>query len=249
MTTLPEYRVRAKNCSTDSENTIHADDAAREHGFRGGLVPGVVVYGYAVKPVIDFYGTAWLERGRMQIRFQQPVYDGDEVVVRAQVDTGMELTVSTDGVCAVAQAGLELSAEAPLPAAIAALPNDAERPQANGETLIPGTVLGALNCRLDSSTSRVFAALNEAPSEPAHPAVLLELSNRVLMRNFRLGPWLHVSSIVTNFSTVRDGAEVEARSRITGSFERKGHEFVVVEVVVLEGGRAIEHVTHTAIYS
>ena len=39
------YRVRAHNIAADSENKIHDDSVARQYGFAGGLVPGVVVYG------------------------------------------------------------------------------------------------------------------------------------------------------------------------------------------------------------
>ena len=38
---LPEYRVKARNTSADSENKIHDDAVARQYGFRGALVPGV----------------------------------------------------------------------------------------------------------------------------------------------------------------------------------------------------------------
>ena len=39
------YTITAHNPATGSENRIHADDVARRYGFRGGLVPGVTVYG------------------------------------------------------------------------------------------------------------------------------------------------------------------------------------------------------------
>jgi len=56
---LPKYRVRAKNTSTQSENKIHDDTLARRYGFRGGLVPGVIVYAYLTEPLVAGLGEAW----------------------------------------------------------------------------------------------------------------------------------------------------------------------------------------------
>jgi acyl dehydratase len=81
---LPLYRVRAVNTAPDSENKIHDDRVAAEYGFRGGLVPGVTVYGYMTVPLVEF-APEWLERGWMKVRFLEPFYHGDEVIVRAEV--------------------------------------------------------------------------------------------------------------------------------------------------------------------
>ncbi len=82
------YRVRARNTSADSENKIHEDATAASFGFRGGLVPGVTVYAYMTVPIVERFGLDWLERGSMQVKFHQPFYDGEDVIVRAEVDAG-----------------------------------------------------------------------------------------------------------------------------------------------------------------
>ncbi len=61
---LPFYRVFAVNTAPDSENTIHDDGVAAQFGFRGGLVPGVTVYGYMTVPIVD-YAREWIEHGSM----------------------------------------------------------------------------------------------------------------------------------------------------------------------------------------
>src|SRR5207248_9676955 len=78
---LPPYEVRAHNAATASENKIHDDAVARQHGFSGGLVPGITVFGYLTAPVVEAWGQAWLERGFLSGRFRQPIYDGDDVTV------------------------------------------------------------------------------------------------------------------------------------------------------------------------
>jgi len=46
----------------------------------------------------------------------------------------------------------------------------------------------------------------------------------------------------------REGDEISARGRILDRFDRKGHEFVVLDVMLLVGDRLIQTVRHTAIY-
>src|SRR5688572_13447729 len=89
---LPIYRVRARNTSADSENKIHDDAVAGSYGFRGGLVPGVTVYGYMTVPLVARYSRDWLERGSIQVKFHQPFYEGEQVVIRAEVDDDSEPT-------------------------------------------------------------------------------------------------------------------------------------------------------------
>src|SRR5438128_11873678 len=76
------FRVRAHNAATDSENKIHDDQVASAYGFRGGLVPGVTMYGYLIPPVLERLGSRWLERGVIAVRFHAPCYEGETVVAR-----------------------------------------------------------------------------------------------------------------------------------------------------------------------
>src|SRR5919199_1920553 len=48
------------------------------NGNEGGLVPGVTVYAYMTRPVVERWGRDWVERGTMTARFVQPLYDGDQ---------------------------------------------------------------------------------------------------------------------------------------------------------------------------
>jgi len=82
---LPVYRVKARNVSSSGENAIHDDETARRYGFRGALVPGVMVYAYMTQPLAAVFGGAWLSRGTASVRFVKPVLDGEELVVRGAV--------------------------------------------------------------------------------------------------------------------------------------------------------------------
>src|SRR5207248_3723584 len=117
---LPPHHVRARNAAIASENKIHDDDVARQHGFAGGLVPGITVFGYLTTPVVEAWGEAWLERGSLSARFRQPIYDGEEVTVvgtlGAEGDVQLEARNRAGDVCAVGEA--ELPANAPEPPSV-----------------------------------------------------------------------------------------------------------------------------------
>jgi hypothetical protein len=83
----------------------------------------------------------------------------------------------------------------------------------------------------------------------AHPGYLLLAANWILGANVRLGPWMHVGSDVTNYGTVADGDVVSTRGRVTRLFERKGHRFAELDLLMVANGtRPVMHVRHTAIY-
>jgi hypothetical protein len=83
----------------------------------------------------------------------------------------------------------------------------------------------------------------------AHPFTLLGLANQILVRNYKLGPWIHAASDLINWSVASNGEEVSVRGRIADCFERKGHEFVVLDLLlVANNNRVVQQVRHTAIY-
>jgi len=224
------HRVRAHNSAPDSENRIHDDQTAASLGFRGGLVPGVTVYGYMTVPVVRGFGTEWLARGGMRVRFLQPAYEDDELAV--ELSGNAVRVLREEAACAI---GEVFWVETPPPdlADYPERPLPDERPAASAESLAPGTILGTVYTDL-------------SPAEPVDP---LTLSNHLLMRNVKLGPWIHTASEIRNFSLAHDGDHVAVRGRVAERFERKGHQFVVLDVVVVgKGGRVIQQVRHTAIY-
>lgn len=248
------HKVVAHNPATTSENKIHEDTVAREYGFRGGLVPGVVVYGYMTRAPLDRWGRDWLERGTMNARFHVPVYEGQEVTVTLTDDGDVEAHTE-DGLVASGGASLPSSPPAaPDPSSYPVAPLPDDRPPASPEALSV-EVLGTLEYgfhadQIDSyledvrETSPFYAA-----ERVAHPGWLMAMANYALSHNVRLGPWIHVESHATHFSALEDGERVEVRSKVAGLFEKKGHRFVDLDVLwVADGTRPVLHARHTAIY-
>lgn len=255
----PPYRVRAQNTSTASENRIHHDDVAAVYGFKGGLVPGVAVYAYMCRPPVDAYGREWVERGAMAARFVQPFYEGDEVVVTADADgADLVLTARRSGaeVCATGRAGAPASAKAPDTDGYPIVPPPAadERPEATSEAFraLPGLSVPAVTFHAEAAEKYLDGIGEDHPlfrdEGIAHPGWLIRFANAVLAASVRLGPWIHTGSEVQHYRAVVDGDRVATRARVQELFERKGHRFVVLDVLVLANDQPALHATHTAIY-
>ncbi len=264
---LPPYTIRAHNSAEASENKIHNTEVARQYGFKGGLVPGVTDYAYMTHPVAAVLGAAWLERGTMSARFLKPLYEGELATITTTVTRSDPQGVAFD-IAATNEAG-ELCANGsatlladppPVPSADAipeaALPTT--RPEASTESLAVGTVLGTF--RVTFAQESVHAPyleeirddlpLYRGPAAVAHPGYTIRLANSVLVASVRLGPWIHVSSDTQHFRLVHDGDRLTARAIVTDLFERKGHEFVDLDVLlVANDAEPVMRVAHRAIYS
>lgn len=264
--TLPPVQLVARNVGAGGDNPIHDDAAARRHGFPGALVPGVTLYAGLVPVVVAALGAAWLERGTAEVRFLRPVLDGERLTVTGARTTGEDGTRVAALAAHTARAGECVRLTAALPAAppppvdptrYPAAPLPLTPPPASRAVLERLGPLGSPRVHYDAERAardRERAGQPLAPGEPphgvAHPAVYLELANRAVDRNVRVGPWIHVASQVRHLGAVPIGAWLEARGRVAALWERRGHEYVDLDLVIVAepGGRAAAHVRHTAIY-
>ncbi len=265
---LPGYEVTAFNFATESDNKIHDDEVAREYGFRGGLVPGVAMWAYMVRPVFEALGRDFLEGGYMRARFVRPTYDGDRVragVAVQQIEPlalDLQLLDSSGQVCATGEAGLLESRPELDPSSFpwAPLPAREDRPPASLESLVPDRVLGSYDVpaglSLDDLAALAEKYREEHPSFAAaagsaallHPVWVLDRANELLVSNVVLGPWIHVGSEVRYLALPEWSEPLSLRGRVREAYERKGHEIVVLDLVLLGPDERIHAlVEHTAI--
>jgi acyl dehydratase len=265
---LADYRVKARNTSATSDNKIHDDATARGLGFRGGLVPGVTLYAYLTEPLVAGLGPAWLERGTASVRFLKPVVDGEEVTVTAAVTArdARSTTLAVIGATAAAPEAATLTATlpsgSPTPVNLAlyrTAPLPAPRPDATREHLGALDTLGTPVATYDEPAALEWL---EKVGDPlplyrgargwVHPAFFLHLANRALTLNVRLGPWIHAGSVVRHLGGARVGDTLATRGRVRSLFEKRGREFVELDLVILAGTgprpRPVAHVLHTAVY-
>ena len=252
------YRVRARNLSHASENKIHDDDVARRFGFTGGLVPGVEVYAYMTHLPAARWGVEWLERGTAQCRFLKPVYDGKWVTVSAAESAdALSITVDSEGeCCATGSAAISgTSSAVPVAPDVAAIPAFDERPDADEATLAIGRRLSSHPLHLTPERLLQYLAdIREAErlyasEKLVHPALMLRLSNLALKDNVKLGPWIHSASSIRHCGLAYAGEALAAHAVVASNYERKGHRFVDLDVIVVAGNtRTVAQVRHTALY-
>jgi MaoC dehydratase-like protein len=263
---LPDYVVKARNTSSNSENKIHDDATARRYGFRGALVPGVTIYAYLTEPLAAAFGAAWLERGTASVRFLKPVLDGEEVRVTATV-TGRDkgsATVAVTGATAVEPEAATLSATipagSPTPVNMAmyrAQPLPETRPEATRDYLLSLDGLGTPVNTYDEAAATEWLARVDDPlplyrgrNAWVHPAFFLDQANKALRQNVQVGPWIHVGSVIRHLGGARIGETLATRGRVRSIFEKKGREFVELDLLIVAGDRPrpVAHILHTAIY-
>jgi acyl dehydratase len=250
---MEPYSLVAFNTATASANKMHDDTVAKQYGFRGGLVPGVDVYAYLCHPPIVEWGRDWLEHGTMRGRFHQPVYDGVRVDVTVS-GVDLELRDDTSELCAAGAATLGGAVPVPDPADWPDVDQVVDPPPASPEVLAPGNAFGLAPHGFHAGKHGQYLSdiREEAPIYAeqgiAHPGWILRDANYVLSANVRLGPWIHVESVVQHHDVVHDGEEVTARALVTKEWEHKDHRFVELDVLHLANLRPVARTTHTAIY-
>ncbi len=235
------FRVRAHNTAPDSENKIHDDRVAAAYGFRGGLVPGVTVYGYMVPAILESCGGDWLDHGSITVRFVAPCYEGDTVVARCD---GHAATAEQEDGFLYASGSVAVEREAARAAdvyPVHPVPETDQRPVASAEIMLVGTRLGSIREPLD------------VQDPAAIPERLLRMANEILVRNFRLSPWIHFGSEVRHHRLVACGKEITVTGVIQESFERKGRRLAVAGIAMsaTDGGSGVvpvASVRHTFIY-
>lgn len=266
MNLLSTHRLRAYNYATASENFIHADDGGGRFGFRGGLVPGIGVYAYMMRPALERWGDDWLARGWAKAKFIKPVYDGEWITIETsegEAPGSFDIRVSDEagGLRAVGLAGLaNATDETVAPRAedypCGACPEREARRAADLSALQPGTEFGRRDLKLDLAlAARTFvrdvldesSRFTQAPYA-AHPALLLAQANYLFRDNIALGAWIHTASEVRNFATPENGETISLRGRVVEARERRGHQIVTADLALFgRDNRALARIRHEAI--
>ena len=261
--------VVAHNDAEDSGNPMHNDDAARALGYKAALVPGVTVYGYMTYQLVEHFGEAWLTEGCMQVRFRKPVFAGEAQRIEATLEGNDSIlhikVIDPEGdVCVSGKASMKRFAEAihnpdhnlantPI-AAYRAMPN--ERRPAEKQTFEREKTLGSIHATFETARGAEFLDQMQDDHEiyrrgATHPAWLLRQANIIVDQNIAVGPWIHTASEIQNFGLARNGEQFEVRAQVLDLFEKKLHQYVDLDVVMLAQGdpeRVISRVMHRAIY-
>lgn len=243
---MTSYTITARNPATESENRIHADDIAARYGFRGGLVPGVTVYGYIATGLAQ--DPDWVARGSAEVRFRKPCYDGETLEVSLGPDGAIEVRAH-DEVCVTGTTST--GANGPDVVSRDAAPDVSERPPASRTALAKGTSLGWIPMPTDQESVSEYlktVSADDWSRDVIHPGLFLVAANWILMANVVLPPWIHVESSITHRRAVRIGEAVEVHAAVADEWERKGHRFVRLDVTWRSAGEVVAAGRHVAIW-
>lgn len=232
-------------------NPIHSTEVAQQFGFRGALVGGVTVWGWATDAILEALGEGWLERGWADFLFRQPTYPGDRLAVRvepgsdAAPDAHTVTMTNQDGVlCVVASVGV---GDAPW---LGDLTKPGDMTPQPSPTPIPPIVMGetptgvdwrAAEADTDEPTMREFLGrslpkpsnpLFKGPNAPLHPGWIAGRGERLLRHNVSLPQSIHTRSQVQHLALARGGQKIVTGAHLLDIYERKGHHFANFDLLM-----------------
>jgi hypothetical protein len=247
---ISPWTAVAFNQVPNSANEIHGDVLAKEYGFVGGLVPGVTVSAYLAHPAVESWGLDWLARGGAHVRVDSPLYDGEKFEVRITGQSASAYSAELVRPGEIVSASAELWLADTLPQA----------PVRRGDPLAdPDDValracvehwshLQQQGCRAvryrwgDENAMRTYLRdesqmpelLQETGGGFANLSFILGISNWILASNAYMNPWVHLETTSQNFAPIPAGTPVIAEMVVSEFYEKKGHEFVDVEVALFD---------------
>lgn len=252
---MVSYQVVATNYSEASENRIHSDAVARQYGFQGALVPGVAVYAYLTRPLVDRLGESWLGNSSSSVRFLKPAYQGDLLTIALETD-GADFRATCVNEAGVLLATLESQSGTPQDTgpqgALEAEPKPPGRLPMSWDNVTEGQPFAPWHWQITEDGNRAYAEQVDdnlsVYRTAAHPHWLLGIANRALTREYVMPAWIHVSSEIRFRSVLRVGDTVEVCAVPLEKWERKGHQFLKLYLAYLRDGRLTTEIFHTAIF-
>jgi acyl dehydratase len=266
VTTVPrsaERRIVAYLDQESSANPIHSGEAATSYGYRGALVAGVVVYGWAVPSIIDVLGERWLADGWVEMAFRRPTYAGDEVAVRVTEGAGgafdLAVTNPNGDRCVAGTVGTGRAPwydELHLPQRRAPEPSPEPRPQLTladaplGEELRPMAIAVTVEEAAEQAESVRDAGQRwSGDGALMHPAWVAGRMYRLLQHSYEFSPSMHVRSQIQHVAPVEAGQTIVAAARFDDAYERKGHHYATLRgALFAEDGRELARMRYSTVF-
>lgn len=260
---LPEYRVKASIDTENSSNRIQDDEYARHYGFRAGLVPGLSVFAYMTRPLVEFAGRDWLERGSADMHFMRPVYEGEEIriggAVSSEDETGTlsleyQAANSQGAVCGIGTAQLCATAPASEPSISDYPAGRAKLPRPLSlESLQAGDLLSPVASEFTWSLHWQYCRKSIRDLHPIyekvlHPGWIAGRAGHILSANYAIQAWIDVACQVQYFHLPMEECVIETRGRVHSKFERNGDHFIVLDLAVFAPARCLASMRYTAIF-
>lgn len=246
----------ARNPIPDSQNAIHRADGATEHGFAGGLVPGIVLFAYVCESLRGSLGAEWLNHGLTRVSYRRPVYNGQLVTADLRLRaTGADVALTSNAAdrCVTAKAWFDgASYGGSRPALRGSAPL---RASMDGTTLVKMEELGGVEVTFDATaiTTEIasygidaswYLDANIVPL--AYVALTwFELSEQAFVRP---GPSILAGNEMVVIRPIRVGERVSVRARVDRLFSRNGNRYATFEIGWFSDDGPRVWALHTSIY-
>ncbi len=250
----------------DQPKNLHTDAAAREIGYRGGLVYGSSVFAWGTRLIVDVLGEGWLRHGWTDLRILRPVYAGealtftvaedpaspDAFVMSATGPEGKPRVTATVGLGEGAWvAGHHRSARFvpepapdPRPAISLATPAGRDLPTLEAEAR------DRLARLFHEATGRERGALRVDGREIQSPASLCGRMTWYVHAVWDYpGAALHVRSLVQHRGLLDIDTPVRVAGHLSAVYERNGNHYAETDgIISAADGREVALTRHTSIF-
>ena len=239
------WSEKAFNTAPNSENQIHGEDMAKEFGFKGGLVPGVTVSAYLLHPIIEKWGLDWLEKGWAKCKITSPLYDKENFSVHLNEISENKILSNLKNSNQVVTANAEASLLEDIPDA-PKIRNDKiaiknfQGPRASKNVWMKLKKDGCMAFEYFwggkdpliylRDQNNLPDLLNPSKKGLSNLSFLLGCSNWALASSAYMNPWIHLQTTSQNYQALSFNSSVIAEIQVNEVFEKKGHEFVDVDV-------------------
>ncbi|MDA0351738.1 MAG: MaoC/PaaZ C-terminal domain-containing protein [Chloroflexi bacterium] len=235
--------------SADISNPIHSSEVAAKFGFRGALIGGVTVWGWATPAILEALGDGWLSRGWSEFGFRQPTYPGDQLTIVAEPvddDSGAwSITMTNqDGVqCVWGTVGLgdaDWLDEYTTPQQMTDAPAPDPRPALVLESAPVGQDWLAKSIDATPELAREFAADKQHSDDARfvgdqpllHPAWTAGWAENLLRHNTYVPSSMHTRSRIQHLAPIHSGQVVTGGAHFLEAYERNAHHFANYDVLL-----------------
>ena len=258
--------VIARNVAAGDAGSIHDDETARAHGYRGGLVTGVTLIGYATRALVERHGAAWLTGGTLDVRFVRPVYDGEPLRVAlapGRDGVAVALTTGAGTLCAEGAASCDAggAGAAPWRTMIPVAPpaRAGALPPLRYDDLVVGEELRPLYLRPSLEDLAAWAdQLEDAlpwyrEGSPwggavVHPSWFARLPILLWRNTFGNKTTVHAETRLRYLAPARADKQFITHGYVAAKYERKGQGYMVLDTLTIdEDGREIARNRHTSV--
>tara|TARA_Y100001960_G_scaffold127733_1_gene136065 strand:+ start:3364 stop:4206 length:843 start_codon:yes stop_codon:yes gene_type:complete len=251
--------------SPDISNPIHSTEVAQAYGFKGPLVGGVTVWGWATETILQALGEKWLDSGWAEYSFRQPTFPGDKLFIQATQNNStnnwtIEMINEFNVVCVIGEVGVgnaPWEKEFIKPTSMTPKSEIKTKPSLSLDETPKHTDWNAMQVTFDNELASEFTTVKQITTNPlfigeskiAHPSWIAGWAEQLMRHNFDIPTSMHTKSRVQHRQSVPEGTTVIGGAHILDIYERKAHHFVNFDVLLQDhSGSDIAQLRHWTIF-